>query len=333
MEMRESSQAIDERAADWAVRMGSGGLSVTERAELQTWLDGDSRRLGAFAKARAILSHTRRAKGLGPDFLVREQDEDERADDERPGRYAIAASRRRFIMWGGAAAASLIGGVAVWRHLPPAGDDYTTAKGEIRLVTLADGSSITLNTDTSVRVAFDAARRLVTLVRGEALFSVVAGLDTPFVVEVDGTRFVASASRFFVSKLDRQPVELLVRNGAIRLQGAAIRAEPVVVAANMRAVAAPGAPLAISPLAMEEVARRTSWVEGMLFFDDTPLTAALAEFARYTDTAIVLDDPSLGARTISGTFAASDPAGFTRAVSKVLDLRLRRENGALHLSR
>ena len=299
MEIRESSQSIDERAADWAVRSENDGFSDQEQVELQTWLSGDSRRLGAFAKARAIMVHARRAKALGSDFIDAaghaDEDADNAADQPR-------SSRRRFLVGGGALAASVAGGVAVWRHLPAVGENYMTAKGEIRLVTLADGSSITLNTDTLVRVAFDATQRLVTLVRGEALFSVVAGAGVPFVVAVDRTRFIASASQFVISKLGQQPVELLVRNGAIRLQDAGAGRAPVLVPANMRAVASSGAPPTVTPLALDDVANRTSWVGGMLFFDDTPLKTALAEFARYTDMAIVLDEPAVGALTISGTF-------------------------------
>ncbi len=49
---------------------------------------------------------------------------------------------------------------------------YATAKGEVREVMLSDGSRITLDTDSAVKVAFVAARRNLTLQKGRAFFAV-----------------------------------------------------------------------------------------------------------------------------------------------------------------
>ena len=54
MDGRETSQAIERKAAQWVARMDRGPLDAQEQGELQHWLSGDARRRGAFIRARAL---------------------------------------------------------------------------------------------------------------------------------------------------------------------------------------------------------------------------------------------------------------------------------------
>ncbi|WP_157973192.1 hypothetical protein [Blastomonas sp. UPD001] len=67
MSHRESSARIDDAAALWAARIDARALSAEEEAELMAWLAGDERRVGAFARARAISVYLARARGLQGD--------------------------------------------------------------------------------------------------------------------------------------------------------------------------------------------------------------------------------------------------------------------------
>jgi transmembrane sensor len=69
--------------------------------------------------------------------------------------------------------------VALWPN-----ETYGTGVGEQRLIVLADGSRMTLNTSTDVRVKQTDALRAVTVNRGEALFEVTKDASRPFVVSV-----------------------------------------------------------------------------------------------------------------------------------------------------
>lgn len=332
MDMRETSRAIDERAADWASRDSDGRLSSEERDALRRWLDGDTRRLGAFARAKAVLAHAERAGPLDTDVTDAVP---EAANDARETTIDQRFGRRRFLAMGGAAAASVVvGGAAFWRFAtPPAATEFATVRGEIRLVTLAGGSSVTLNTDTLIRVASGSARTLVELVRGEALFNVVAG-GAPFIVETATLSLTGSGAKFVVSKIDSRPMEVAVQHGrvAMKSRGSA-SGQSLVAVANRGLVAAPDGRMTLVDLPADGLSRRTAWTDGMLAFEDMPLDRALAEFARYSDTRILLDDPSLARETVTGVFSASDPAGFGRAVSRALGLNLRESAGALHLTR
>jgi len=77
-------------------------------------------------------------------------------------------------------------------------DTYSTSVGEQRLIVLADGSRLTLNTATDVRVKLTDALRAVTVERGEVLFEVAKDTGRPFVVSVSDAKVVATGTAFLV---------------------------------------------------------------------------------------------------------------------------------------
>lgn len=314
MTQRETSAEIDDAAARWAARAELAPLSEAEQQELDRWLEGDRRRLGAYGKARAVLARTDRARALGPNF-----------DPEQfaPPREV---SRRRFLWMGGgaaAAAASVAGvlGFGLLRSDPA----YATALGEIRRVPLSDGSVVTLNTASRIVVAYRERQRTVRLVEGEALFEVTRNAARPFVVLAGGAEVRALGTAFTVRHTDQHTVQVLVREGQVELlrrNSDAAPAPPVRVAENSRVVDRGGS-AAIVPqrLNAEEVSRELSWRVGRIALNGVTLQEAAAEFARYSATPIIVDDPMVARRKVTGLYSATDPEGFARAVATVLDLR------------
>lgn len=303
---------IDAQAAEWAARVDNG-LSVEEQSVLDAWLAGDSRRLGAYAKARAVFAHVRRAKALGPDYDVAEF-------ATQPAVELVRPSRRRLWMGGAAAAAVTVAAAGV--GLQVRNTRVRTRIGEVRLVPLPDGSSMTLNTASRATIDFSGTARRIRLVEGEALFDVAKDSSRPFLVEAADTQVRAVGTSFVVRRLQDQPVQVLVREGVVEVKReAALAAKPVRVRANTRAVAAKDGAVDASAVTAAEVTRELVWREGLLAFEDVPLQQAIAEFARYSDTRIVVDDPAIGQETVTGLFMANNPTGFAQAVADALDLR------------
>ena len=310
---REGAKEIDAAAADWAARLDRGALSPEEDARLDAWLGEDARRVGAFAKARAISLYADRARALGPQF-----DPDRfRSPNKSP---AFSPARRR-LLWGGAVAAGLGGLAAAGYGLSAAaGEVYSTRRGEMRVVPLADGSVVNLNTESRIKVHYSRTRRTVHLEHGEAFFDVTRDATRPFVVRAGDTEVTALATSFSVQSLADAPVEVMVRQGVVQLdRGPGSRA--VLVQANMRAVA-PAAPAFTAPepiraaaVAPAEVERAVAWREGRIAFEGETLAEAVKAFARYSDTRIVIDDPMLAREEVTGLFQANDPVGFAQAVA------------------
>lgn len=316
MEMHETSQQIDETAAQWAVRVETASLTPDERSQLDIWLKADRRRLGAYAKARAVIAQVRRAKDVTP------------KTDTIPRK----ANRRQFLIGGAVAASCAAAAITTTAVLKTGTQSYATRLGEVRLIPLADGSSVTLNTDSRISVLISATERVVRLLQGEALFSITDDVMRPFVIDAGEALILTGNSQLMVSRLVAEPVKVLVRDGQAAVRRRQQRDEaPLRLTANTRAEIIEASQIQVMTPA--EMNRELVWREGMLSFEDMPLEQALARFARYNSLRIVLDDPSLKQETVTGLFSATDPEGFATAVAATLDLKLHKQAGALHIRR
>jgi transmembrane sensor len=332
----ESSRDIDEAASDWTARLDRGQLTPGEQAELETWLHGDPRRRGALLRAQAIALKSESARALGSRF--------DPADFAPPAPLSAPAnkggiSRRRTFIWTGSAIAGATL-IALGVGMPAAGTTISTGRGELRLVPLKDGSTVMLNTDTSIRIHDGTDERRVILLNGEAFFSVAPGRTKPLVVEVDGRRLTTAQARFNLRKLRGVPVNLLVHQGEVRLAAPSWSDQRVVaVKTDMELNLAeprlfrPSPPERPSPVPSDAVARGSAWLEGKIAFEGEPLQTAADSFARYSDTRILIRDASLAREPVTGLFAANDPAGFSRAVAAIFDARVDRQGDTIVLSR
>jgi transmembrane sensor len=321
MAERETSRDIDQAASEWTARLDRGPLTPEQDEAFQAWLQGDPRSKGALLRAQALSMMSESAQALGPDF--------DPAVFEEPRQSPPGISRRKTLIWaGGAVAATTL--VALGLNIPPAGAVISTGRGEIRLVPLKDGSTVLLNTASRIRLKDDAEARRVTLLEGEAYFS-VARDPRPFTVEVDGRRLRTTQAGFRVRKLGGSPVDVLVDRGRVDL--AAPNRVHVALGANTRLLLSDDRSEQPQLIAPEIVSRELSWREGKLAFEGETLSQAAETFARYSDIRIQIRDPELAREPVTGLFAANDPVGFSRAIARVFDATLEQQGDEVVLAR
>lgn len=275
-------------------------------------------------------------------------------------------ARRARLLWAAAAVllgAAVIATMASLAGLLPTGgrgERFTTIVGEQRHVMLPDGSSVELNTDTEIWVRMNDIRR-VELVRGEALFSVAKDAERPFRV-LDGTTAVeAVGTRFNVYRQPQHTVVTVVEGRVLvsllekpapspPVVGAADRAQPdrtaplsadlsdlmtergvVLDAGHKVTVRTDGK---VGELAPADVERATSWTRGRMVFDSDTLNTVVAEFNRYYGERLVIADPALGNRRITGVFRIDAPESFVALLSNLADISVeRRGDGTLNIRR
>ncbi|MGR4866587.1 FecR family protein [Caulobacter sp. LARHSG274] len=321
MTRRETSKDIDRAAAAWVARTDRGPLTDAERLALSAWLEADARRQGAFARANAVMARADEARHstLDSAYALR----------------SVHGGRRQLVAAGVVAA---LGGVGLWGARSwSAPMVLRSSRGEVRRVPLSDGSSVTLNTASLLKVRFTPHVREVALLSGEALFNVASDRSRPFTVEAGDVRLQGGATSFVVRKDDKGPVRVMVQSGQVKMSCKGAPAT-LVVAANAAAVA-PDAGLGARtlpppvPLDADEVARRLSWQDGMLAFNGETVGEAAAEFARYSSTRIIIEDPALAAEPLSGLYASSDPAGFARGVALSFGARVVSDADGVHVVR
>ena len=300
---RENAADIEAAAATWAARVDRGPLSPEEQAALDAWAAADARRAGAYARAMAANAYLDQAAALGPNLHAK-------AEPAWTRRQTFAAA-------GGAVAASLFG--VVGANLLWTRDRIATPKGDVRRISLPEGSAVTLNTDTAIRPDFSASERRVELLRGEALFDVAHDPSRPFRVFADGVRVEAIGTSFTVRRREGGAVDVIVRQGLVdvRRQGAA---QSVRLPAGTASRVASGQPILAEALSPEAVDKAMAWREGRLELTGLTLSEAAAEFARYSDYEIRFEDPAVGRLEVSGVYSISDPEGFARAAALSLGL-------------
>ena len=229
----------------------------------------------------------------------------------------------------GVAVAVLLVVMQPWR----ASETYATSVGEQRTVLLKDGTRMSLNTSTRVRVELASAQRTVSVEEGEALFEVAKNSRRPFVVRVADREVVALGTVFSVrltlageisDALDVTLIEgqVSVRTASGRSDKAA-ETRPVLLKPGDRlrlsepgGRAAKGSQRVTMQMDRPRVDQLMAWRRSEAVFDDVPLSDAVAEMNRYSRRPIVLvgDEASKELR-ISGLFRTGDNVAFARAVA------------------
>lgn len=321
MARRETSHEIERAAAEWVARIDRGNLSSEELADHDAWLNGDDRRLGAYARAMALFermdfAHDDPATHPLAEVAV-ESDEPERG-------FPITRRKALAGLSVGALAAS---GAGILLLRPTS---YSTRRGEIRTIPLPDGSRITLNTESDMEVAFDASRRSIRLVNGEALFEIAKDKARPFFVETAGV-VVRVVGTTFTVRSTGEPVKVVVHEGLVQLSERDVPESKVMLRPNQRSIAN-GVKLEAEAISDEEGNKDLAWREGNVAFNGETLAQAATEFARYSEKRIAFADSEAANHKIIGLYKANDPAGFANAIALSFDLDLQDMGGTILLT-
>jgi transmembrane sensor len=310
------SSAIRQQAIDWLVRKQSGAFAAAERQRFEQWLAADPLH-------RRIYEQVERAWG----DLPRPQAELSVAR-KKPSRLRL--SYRPLII---ASAASLLLAVGLCaKEGWPLIDDsvFQTAKGELRQITLADGSLIELNSDTELAVHYSWFGRSLELVRGEALFSVAPGKLRPFEVSAGGGRLRDIGTRFDVA-IGPSANRISVLEGAIDLSLPATGEQRQTEAGQMMTY---NAATVLSEPVAADVKTFAVWRNRKLIFRNTLLSEVVKELERYHPVQVRLVDPSLNSLTLGGVFDSNDLERFLATLKAVLPVEIKRDkNGDVLIER
>lgn len=317
----ERKRARDE-AATWYAKM-HGKVTHREVTTFYAWR-ADSLNDAAYRQIEALTQGVRDVAG---DPRIQAIGRDLQARRRRGGAMAWLKGRPAPWITGlGLAAAAVLAGVVLTAQ--PFGQTYRTGVGERRVVALADGSTIELNTDSQVRVRLSRARRAISLDRGQALFAVAHDTARPFIVTAGDTAVRAVGTRFEVYRSGKA-VRVILAEGQVSVSRANSPAPTMMRAGTRLDVGgeAPARPVAI------DVAAATGWTDGRLTFQDMPLAQAVAEVNRYSRAKVVLGPGVPADERVNGIFNTGDTAAFVKGVAASLNLKTTaRADGAFELS-
>ncbi|MDI1276557.1 FecR family protein [Methylobacter sp.] len=179
--------------------------------------------------------------------------------------------------------------------------DYTTAPGKQRNVILADGSEITMNTDTAISVDYSTQHRQITLHDGEAYFVVAADAKRPFEVQTHSGQVRALGTEFNI-KTGQNDVTVTVYQHAVRVtaeNGKTLESLP-----EGQQVAFSND--ALSAATTANLQRGQAWRKQRMIFQDRPLAEVIAELNRCRSGRIIVMNNDIKTLPITGVFSTDD---------------------------
>lgn len=316
----------DEQAALWAARLDGSVLSAADRTTLDGWLAADP------AHRAALSAYCQFSADLEQQLPLIEGIKERTAGNQTA--LTTAQPRpwlRRPLMAGAVLSAAAAVALAFWLGRPHTQfENVATPVAQRSALTLADGTRVELNAQTSILVELDGRTRHVRLSAGEAFFTVAKDPAHPFTVETPAGAVRVTGTQFNVRTDAAMPFEVTVLEGSVSARPAGVNgatAAPVALTAGDRL--AGGAVARLSAAALDNA---LAWRTGQIVFEDTPLDEALARFARYHGRGITAT-PGAAGKHIGGRYSLDDLDGFFSQIEEAIGVKVTRNlNGTVLVS-
>lgn len=181
-------------------------------------------------------------------------------------------------------------------------DRFRTERGEQREIELPDGARLWLNWNSEVLIAEFDDEVHVDVLLGDALFSVPGDRERPLVIHAGEAVVHAPDTEFAIHTHGPQDALFQVRRGVVTVAGAAEAAARKIGPAQ-QSYYLNGEGRAIQRASFSSIA---AWREGMLIFDDRPLTEVLYELSHYTQRTVRVGTIVQKSETVSGIYSIEE---------------------------
>jgi transmembrane sensor len=208
---------------------------------------------------------------------------------------------------------------------------YATGIGEQRTVQLSDGSTVELNSRSTIQVHLTEHQRDLTLIEGQALFRVAKDKQRPFVVRAGDAQVRAVGTEFDVYRKQSATVVTVVE-GRVETydDSGSPGAAAIVLSAGEQLTVLPHI---VTKPTRTDTAVATAWVQKRLIFEETPLSDVAEEFNRYNRRPLIIGDGDLEKLKISGVYSSTDPASlinFLRSQNSIQVVETEKQVRVLH---
>jgi transmembrane sensor len=302
--------SVPSDAAEWWARCRARGLTPREQRALDAWLAHPDNR-----QAYQTIASLDAALDTGAENTKFAGMLNAARTGARTRRTQIRKRARTRVFAFASASAAAAAAALVIVFLP---HEYSTAAGERREISLSDGSRVTLDQLSRVRVSFLPLSRDLNLLAGRAEFDVAHDASRPFVVQV-GRQSVKALGTIFDVSTAGDVMSVTLARGAVAVS---FGPQPPIRLS-------PGKRLTSSELGVTiqdvDIERATAWRLGKAIFDDTPLPEAVAEINASASRKIMLAG-AIDCARLSGVYNLNDSVAIAAAISTELELRV--SNGA-----
>jgi transmembrane sensor len=313
------SDRIEREASEWIARLNADEVADTDRQHFEEWRNSHPMHARSYNE---LLTTWQAFTAAGP--LVRAVSF---------GRSMNEATVPHSFKWRWllAAAAVVVLGISLyWYTLDRVLDQVLqTAIGEHASISLSDGSTLELNSNTLARVSYSRSARVIHLDRGEAYFKVKHDTERPFWV-MGGRWWVRAVGTEFDVYRRVGALRVTVTEGAVKISTA-----PVSLVSAGQQVDISASAAVMRALSASDLTRSAAWRSGSLYFESQPLGEVIDELSRYTATRMIVTDNALRLLPVGGTFQANSQGAeaLLAMLQDGLGVRLRRDQGTVYISR
>ena len=326
---------VKEQAAVWLIRISDNALSPDDVDDLREWIGRSDFHRDYFIQLSQSWDDMAVLQELAELFAV------PRADTASQHHHGLGLWINKLSFAGYAATASLVACTfAVLLYGLSAFDSETqslqTAIGEQRLERLDDGTVLTLNTNSELRVDYSGDNRIIHLSRGEVNFDVAKDPHRPFVVYA-GDGLVWAVGTAFNIRLIEDSVDLTVTEGRVKVYSGIAPSEPLqtLVTDSLSTENTPtpvqqneafvkaGEALQYSQVIAQkgemqrkQLEKKLAWQQGALIFKGETLEQVVIEVRRYTDKKIRIVDADIKNTKVGGYYKTDDIDSLLRSMSQ-----------------
>lgn len=308
-------------AARRFARLHAGSVAPEAQAELEKWCAARPQRAAAYALCEVVWNAAGELK----------EDSELRAlldvSDSPPRKMVFVPQpmlRKSKWIWSAVATVCCFVGIGIGAVVvmsQPREKTFSTGVGEQQTFVLADGSRMTLNTNTLATVVYRKHLRTVRLDRGEATFAVMHEAERPFLVSAAGGVARAVGTEFNVLREDDSVVVSVLEGRVAVMRSDAGAREGSASFLNVgEAIHYEGA--MYSDVVPADIARIRAWQNHRIELQARRLADVLTDFNRYTSEPIVLGDSSLQELRVTGTLSTREPSALIGALKQAFDLRV-----------
>ncbi len=283
-----ATDSVREQAATWLIQLEDNSSTEQQQA-FQHWLNSDSRHKRIFEQMERLWT------GVCPPPQTR----------KRNSALGVASV---FLL------AALLAMQLPWQFWRA---DYNTAVGQITTITLPDGSTATLDTNSAIDIEFTRNQRRIILISGEVLVDVHKDPERPLIVSTPsatakalGTRYsvrrgddhslvTVYESRVWVSTIDQQSAVVVDAGQQVRVHDNSIEIQNTTANGNLPAY--------------------PDWSRQRLVFQDAPLSDVVERLNHYHQGFIKLNSDAQQ-RRFTGVLPANDAHAALEVLASSMEL-------------
>lgn len=285
------SDSVAHEAATWFAHLLDPATPQSDYARFRHWLQADERHAMAYARIESLWGQAA----------------------AEPRQANAGGNRRTFIKTAGGVL--LLAGIGTAWTTGGRRPDFSTGKGEIRTVSLPDGSTAELSAGSAISLDFRPSERHVILHAGDAYFMVTPDAGRPFVVEAGSLKATALGTAYSVS-ITPERLSVAVTEHDVRVEAPGQRLElhegDAVDYENGR----------LGKVVREETEGRLGWRSRQLVFLSRPLGEVISELNRWRSGRLMVLDPTLASRRVTAIIDVNDISSIDRTLEQGLPVAL-----------